>query len=119
MNEGKSIILRKKNKITELELPDLVIRPYKVNELASKGTASILKDIAVDSNGEKYNICEMNSRKKADDYIENLSKVFNIRVIDELKDKEQYYGKDVFRIIKIKSNRAVEPDTTLFLELIR
>ena len=110
---------QKKNKITELELPDLVIRSYKVNELASKGTASILKDIAIDSNGEKYNICEMNSRKKADDYIENLSKVFNIRVIDELKDKEQYYGKDVFRIIKIKSNRAVEPNTTLFLELIR
>ena len=110
---------QKKNKIIELELHDLVIRPYKVNELASKGTASILKDVAIDSNGEKYNICEMNSRKKAEDYIENLSKVFNIRVIDELKDKEQYYGKDVFRIIKIKSNRAVEPDTTLFLELIR
>lgn len=48
---------------------------------------------------EKYNICEMNSRKKADDYISKLSKVFNIRVIDELKDKDKYYGHDMFRVI--------------------
>lgn len=61
----------------------------------------------------------MNSRKKGDDYISKLSKVFNIRVIDVLKDKEQYYVTDVFRVIKIKSNRAVESDNTLFLELIR
>lgn len=66
---------------------------------------------------EKYNICEMNSRKKANDYISKLSKVFNISVIDELKDK--YYGIDLFRVIRIKSNRAVEPDNTLYLELIR
>ena len=67
---------------------------------------------------EKYNIYEMNSRKKDADYISKLSKVFNIRVIDVLKDKEQYYVTDVFRVIKIKSNRAVESENTLFLELI-
>jgi hypothetical protein len=110
---------RSKNKITELELPDLTIRPYKVSELMNNGMEAILKDIAVDTKDEKYNICEMNSRKKADDYISKLSKVFNIRVIDELKDKDKYYGRDLFRIIKIKSNRAVEPDNTLYLELIR
>ena len=60
----------------------------------------------------------MNSRKKDADYISKLSKVFNIRVIDVLKDKEQYYVTDVFRVIKIKSNRAVESENTLFLELI-
>jgi len=60
----------------------------------------------------------MNSRKKADEYIETISKVFDIKVIDELKDKEQYYGPNIFRIIKIKSNRAVEPDNTLYLELV-
>lgn len=108
-----------KNKITELEIPDLVIRPYKVKELLNKGATSVLNDIAIDTDTEKYNICEVNSRKKADEYISELSKVFRFRVIDELKDKEQYYGKDVFRVIKIKSNRAVEPDNTLFLELIR
>lgn len=110
---------RSKNKITELELPDLTIRPYKISELMSNGMEAVLKDIAVDTKDEKYNICEMNSRKKADDYISKLSKVFNIRVIDELKDKDKYYGRDLFRIIKIKSNRAVEPDNTLYLELIR
>ncbi|MBE6159125.1 MAG: recombinase family protein [Firmicutes bacterium] len=110
---------RSKNKITELELPDLTIRPYKISELMSNGMGAVLKDIAVDTKDEKYNICEMNSRKKADDYISKLSKIFNIRVIDELKDKDEYYGHDLFRIIKIKSNRAVEPDNTLYLELIR
>ena len=108
-----------KNKATELEIPDLVIRPYKVKELLKNGASSVLNDIAVDNGDEKYNVCEMNIRKKADEYITDLSKVFRFRVIDEIKDKEQYYGKDVFRIIKIKSNRAVEPDNTLFLELIR
>ena len=44
----------------------------------------------IDNKKEKYNICEMNSRKKADDYISKLSKVFNIRVIDEIKDKPFY-----------------------------
>lgn len=108
-----------KNKVTELEIPDLVIRPYKVKELLKNGASSVLNDIAVDNGDEKYNVCEMNSRKKADEYISDLSKVFKFRVIDEIKDNEQYYGKDVFRVIKIKSNRAVEPDNTLFLELIR
>ncbi len=110
---------KSKNKITELELPDLTIRPYKISELMSNGMEAVLKDIAVDTKDEKYNICEMNSRKKAGDYISKLSKIFNIRVIDELKDKNEYYGHDMFRIIKIKSNRAVEPDNTLYLELMR
>ncbi len=107
-----------KNKITELEIPDLSIRPYKIKEILRDGASSVLNDVAIDTEDQKYNICEMNSRKKADEYIESISKVFDIRVIDELKDKEQYYGSDMFRIIKIKSNRAVEPDNTLFLELI-
>ena len=93
------------------------IKPYKINEILKNGTSTILNDVAIDNGEQKYNICEMNSRKKADEYIENISKIFNIRVIDELRDKEQYYGPNVFRIIKIKSNRAVEPDNTLFLEL--
>lgn len=108
----------KKNKITELEIPDLIIRPYKISEILNNGIKSILNDISVDTEDQKYNVCEVSSRKKADEYIKSLSKVFNFRVIDELKDKEQYYGSDVFRVIKIKSNRAVEPDNTLFLELI-
>lgn len=107
-----------KNKITELEIPDLSIRPYKIKEILRDGASSVLNDVAIDTEDKKYNICEMNSRKKADEYIESLGQVFNIRVIDELKDKEQYYGSDMFRIIKIKSNRAVEPDNTLFLELV-
>lgn len=107
-----------KNKITELEIPDLSIKPYKIKEILQNGASSVLNDVAIDTGEQKYNICEMNSRKKADEYIESLSQVFDIRVIDELKDKEQYYGSDMFRIIKIKSNRAVEPDNTLFLELV-
>lgn len=107
-----------KNKITELEIPNLSIRPYKVNDILQNGASSILNDIAIDNGEQKYNICEMNSRKKADEYIETISKVFDIKVIDELKDKEQYYGPNIFRVIKIKSNRAVEPDNTLFLELV-
>lgn len=108
----------KKNKITELEIPDLIIRPYKINEILNNGIKSVLNDVSVDTEDQKYNVFEVSSRKKADEYIESLSKVFNFRVIDELKDKEQYYGSDVFRVIEIKSNRAVEPDNTLFLELI-
>ncbi len=107
-----------KNKITELEIPDLSIKPYKIKDILQNGASSILNDVAIDNGEQKYNICEMNSRKKADEYIETISKVFDIKVIDELKDKEQYYGPNIFRIIKIKSNRAVEPDNTLYLELV-
>lgn len=56
--------------------------------------------------------------KQAADYIKILRKKYNIKVIDTLKGEYNIKHDDVFKVINIKSNRAIEKDNQLYLQII-
>lgn len=102
----------------KLELINLKLKP--------RITKKFLKMIE-DNTFDKYidssiNYCDMKSKKQADDYIEALQEKYKINVVDVPK-VENYFenknSKNLFRIINIHSNRAVEKDRLLFLELLQ
>ena len=80
----------------------------------------MLDEVVKNAYGFDYSIAEFNSRKKADEYINILKKKYNIRVVDTNKgDYLDIAYNEVFKMINIKSNRKVEKDNILWLELAR
>lgn len=107
-----------KNK-TKNELVDL-----KLKSRISRQVHKMIEENAFDFYMDVYNAnyCEFKSRKQADDYIEVLQEKYNINVVDT-PDIDSYLfsnrSDNMFRIISIRSNRVVEKDKMLFLELVQ
>lgn len=107
-----------KNK-TKNELVDL-----KLKSRISRQVHNMIEENAFDFYMDVYNAnyCEFKSRKQADDYIEVLQEKYNINVVDT-PDIDSYLfsnrSDNMFRIISIRSNRVVEKDKMLFLELVQ
>jgi len=103
---------------TSIELLQLNIKIHKIRKIVEMYEKNMLDVPLLDG---EIHTTTFNSRKKADEYIETLKVKYNIEVIDFYEQKEYLtidVLKDVFKIIDIKSNRAVEKNSTLFLKVI-
>ena len=109
----------KGEKNPRIKIQELKLKPNKFKKLFELEQKNMIDEIVNDCSSYDYSIAEFNSRKKADDYINVLKESYNIRVVDTNKgDYLDIAYNEVFKLISIKSNRAVEKDNILWLELV-
>lgn len=109
----------KGEKNPRIKILELKLKPNKFKKLFQLEQKNMIDEIVSDSSGYDFSVAEFDSRKKADDYINVLKEKYNIRVVDTNKgDYLDIAYNEVFKMISIKSNRAVEKDNILWLELV-
>lgn len=109
----------KGEKEPRIKLLELKLRPNKFKKLFELEEKNMIDEVVKGTNSYDFTVAEFDSRKKADDYIEVLKEKYNIRVVDTNKGDYVDIGhNEVFKMISIKSNRAVEKDNVLWLELV-
>lgn len=109
----------KGEKDPRIKIEELKLKRNKFKKLFELEQKNMLDEIVKDTTGQDFSVAEFDSRKKADDYINVLKEKYNIRVVDTNKgDYLDIAYNEVFKMISIKSNRAVEKDNILWLELV-
>lgn len=109
----------KGEKDPRIKIQELKLKPNKFKKLFELEQKNMIDEIVKDSSSYDFSVAEFDSRKKADDYINVLKEKYNIRVVDTNKgDYLDIAYNEVFKMISIKSNRAVEKDNILWLELV-
>lgn len=107
----------RKGKKISVELVNVSIKSYKFKQFLEMWENNIIDNAYVGYAGNEYSITEF-TKKQADEYIALLQAKYNIKVIDTFKENKYVYNENVFKMISVDSNRAVEEDTILYLELI-
>lgn len=97
-----------------IEILDLTFRPHIVRVFKEMFEKNMM-DIFVDDNINEMSIANFTSRKQADDYINILSKKYNIKVYER---NDNTFGDDIFKIINIKSKNVCEKDDVLYVEVL-
>lgn len=101
-----------------VEILNLKLRPHKAKNLQNLFESNELDFLYGGYHNNEYSIVEF-TEKQAEDYINILKKKYNINVIDVFKENKYYYNENLFKIINVDSNRAVERDTILYLEVLQ
>ncbi len=101
-----------------VDLVELKLKTDKIKKLFDLKEKNMTDTIA-EYNGFRCSKTEFKNEKEANKYIELLKKKHNFVVIDIEKNADYYINDNLlFKVIDIKSNRAIEKDKTLFLELV-
>ncbi|MFA5603787.1 MAG: recombinase family protein [Bacilli bacterium] len=101
-----------------IKLLDLKLKPSKFKKIFGMVEKNMIDFVEIESSGNDISEAIFSSRKQADEYIEVLRKKYKINVID-ISKWEMWNNRDnVFKQISIISNRAVEKNNILWLELV-
>lgn len=105
---------RKRNGKSFIELIELKLKPHKIQEFLEMKNKNMF-DTYIDS---KVSYSTFNSRDKANQYIDTLLKKYPIEIV-EISPKDDFSNilTNVFKIVEVKSKRAVEKDCMLFLKI--
>lgn len=97
-----------------IEILDLTFRPHMVRVFQEMFEKNMM-DTFIDNNVNELSVAQFTSRKQADDYINILSKKYNIKVYER---NDNTFGDNVFKIINIKSKNVCEKDDVLYVEVL-
>lgn len=97
-----------------IEILDLTFRPHMVR-LFKEMFEKNMMDTFIDNNVNELSVAQFTSRKQADDYINILSKKYNIKVYER---NDNTFGDNIFKIINIKSKNVCEKDDVLYVEVL-
>lgn len=97
-----------------IEILDLTFRPHMVRVFQEMFEKNMM-DTFIDNNVNELSVAQFTSRKQADDYINILSKKYNIKVYER---NDNTFGDNIFKIINIKSKNVCEKDDVLYVEVL-
>lgn len=97
-----------------IEILDLTFRPHMVRVFQEMFEKNMM-DTFIDNNVNELSVAQFTSRKQAEDYINILSKKYNIKVYER---NDNTFGDNVFKIINIKSKNVCEKDDVLYVEVL-
>lgn len=97
-----------------IEILDLTFRPHMVRVFKEMFEKNMM-DTFIDNNVNELSVAQFTSRKQADDYINILSKKYNIKVYER---NDNTFGDNIFKIINIKSKNVCEKDDVLYVEVL-
>ena len=96
-----------------IEILDLKFRPHIVRKFENLYSNNILDKIIINDDRE-FSVTNFSTPKQANDYIDILSKKYNIKVYG---DNDIGYLKKVFKVISITNKDVCQKNTVLYLEL--
>lgn len=97
-----------------IEILDLTFRPHMVRVFQEMFEKNMM-DTFIDNNVNELSVAQFTSRKQADEYINILSKKYNIKVYER---NDNTFGDNIFKIINIKSKNVCEKDDVLYVEVL-
>ncbi len=110
-----------RNKITDIKLIDLKLKPHKIKELLDYKNKNMI-DKVLGKGINQMSVMEVKHDRDALDYINILKKQFNVMVINfdnsyNENDNNNYLDPRLFKIIKVRPTRCVEKPKTYSLIL--
>lgn len=128
---------RKRGNEAFIEIVDLNLKKYKINQLFKMKEKNILDERKLDSS---CNYSTFKNEAEVNRYVELLKKKYNIDIVDIsdyinafkeavkkkdyakvaeiIKNRDFNFDKNTFRVIDVKNNNVVEKDKTFILKLI-